>query len=117
MAERLGFRLVDTYTSFTSFPPVENVCDLTEADWKDWGDYYKARTDEESRLLTEQLFAYVKANDVEDARATVIKILQHKDSEAYTEMVVEDGFSRLRHEIQRLHTVGMCRSFIGGEWE
>lgn len=60
IAERLGFQLVDTYTSYTPFPPIENARDYTEAEWREWGDYYKAWADEEPRLLTEQLFAYVK---------------------------------------------------------
>ena len=67
MAEKLGFALRQEYDSFTSYPPIENLRDLSEDEWNEWGSYLERASHTEPRLKTECVFAYIKANNIEKA--------------------------------------------------
>lgn len=41
VAEKVGFKKVREYASFTPFPPVENVTDLNSEQWSEWARYYE----------------------------------------------------------------------------
>ncbi|MBU3130408.1 hypothetical protein [Clostridium tagluense] len=47
-AEKLGFKYNNHYYSFTSYPPIKNLKELSESEWHEWGAYleYAAKTEE-----------------------------------------------------------------------
>lgn len=117
IAERCGFQLVNTYSSFSSFPPVENIFDYSEADWLDWAEYYAQRTQIEPRLFMEQLYAYAKANDVVHVKATLREILDRRTEEPYATVAAEDpGFKNFIGQIHYLQSIGICQAFSLKEW-
>lgn len=40
IAERVGFAHVKDYSSFTPYPPIENITDLDVEQWAEWGKHY-----------------------------------------------------------------------------
>ncbi len=67
-AKSVGFKLADKYTSFTPYPPIENLKDLTEDEWKEWGDYLFHASKSEPKLLIDCMLSYIKGNTLEDAK-------------------------------------------------
>lgn len=100
IAEKLGFSLVCKYDSFTPYPPIENLTDLSETEWNEWGVYLEKATLTEPQLLTECLFAYIKANNINKANE-MLSI--HKKKKP-----IEHDINGL---IQYLHTIGMATNF------
>ena len=100
VAEKLGFALAGKYDAFTSYPPIENPADLSEKEWNDWGAYLEKASESEPRLLTECLFAYIKANNVNKAN-TLLAI--HRERKPVEHNI--KGF------IHYLHTIGMATHF------
>lgn len=64
IAEKLGFRCNNIYDCFSSYPPIENVKDLSENQWHEWGEYLEEASKTQKCLLMECLKAYAKSNDV-----------------------------------------------------
>lgn len=62
IAEKLGFQLQNRYYSFSSYPPIENIKDLSEEEWLNWAVYLEKAAEEEPRLQIECLYSYIKAN-------------------------------------------------------
>ncbi|HEX2947224.1 MAG TPA: GNAT family N-acetyltransferase [Clostridia bacterium] len=100
IAEKLGFSLVCRYDAFTPYPPVENLTDLSETEWNEWAVYFENASLTEPQLLTECLFAYIKANNVTKANEI---LFIHKEKKPIEHNV--NGF------IQYLHTFGMAADF------
>lgn len=65
IAEKLGFKYKNEYYCFSSYPPIENLTDLSESEWYEWGEYLESASLEESSLIWECLYCYIKANDIE----------------------------------------------------
>lgn len=40
VAEQVGFAHVKDYSSFTPYPPIENITDLDDEQWAEWGNHY-----------------------------------------------------------------------------
>lgn len=114
VAEKLGFRHVATYDTFTSYPPCENLLDLSDADWNDWGVYYENVTPMEPRLLGEQLSAYVKANNVEKAMKTILYIEEQQKKSMISDL---HWIKNLPGMISYFQSIGMCSSFAYQEWK
>lgn len=73
LAEKLGFSLESEYITFTPYPPIENVRDLSEKEWEDWAVYYENAAIEEPRLWSECLVAYIRSNNVSKADEVLAK--------------------------------------------
>lgn len=113
IAEKLGFRLVNTYVSFTPFPPCENYHDLSEQDWNKWAEYYEAHSMQEPKLLSEQLLAYIKGNNDKKAKETIRVISEKYDAAAIAE---NQWLADLPNTIDYFHTIGMCSALSSNEW-
>ena len=100
IAENLGFKLVCKYDAFSSYPPIENPADLSEAEWNEWGTYLENAVMTEPQLLTECLFAYIKANNVNKANEI---LLIHRQGKPVKHDI--NGF------IKYLHKIGMAANF------
>lgn len=100
IASKLGFKLKDTYTAFTPYPPIENPTDLSETEWNEWAEYFENSAKIDSRLWSECLCAYIKANNV--AKANDAYAI-HKEKKLF-----EHNFNGL---IQYLHSIGMASNF------
>jgi len=116
IAEKMGFTLLNKYVSFTSYPPVENFHDLSEAEWNEWGEYFENVSGYEPELLMEQLYAYVKANNVGKTIKTVQAMMEAGKDVRYQHLSAKDGLLRLLDSIQYFRSIGMCSGFAGIEW-
>ncbi len=100
IAKKLGFELKGVYSAFSSYPPIENLLDLSESEWNEWAEYFENSAKTEPNLWTESLVAYIKANNV--AKANEVLALQRLNGS------IEHNFSGL---IQYLHSIGMATDF------
>lgn len=107
IAEKLGFKFVNHYYSFTSYPPIENLRDLSESEWHEWGEYLEDASKAEESLLMESVYAYVKSNDIEKTINIIINIKQKK---------IEIDYLRFKYWIIKLETYGMCSNFTKKAW-
>ena len=114
IAEKLGFCHVATYDAFTSYPPCENILDLSEADWLEWGAYFENVSPIEPRLLGEQLLAFAKGNAVEKAIRTILAIEEHKKDHDSSDF---RWISKLPDYIAYFQTIGLSSDFSGREWK
>lgn len=100
IAEKLGFSLACKYDSFTPFPPVENLTDCSETEWNEWGTYFENAARTEPQLLTECLFAYIKANNLNKANEILSIYREWKPNKR-----------NINGLIQYLHKIGMAADF------
>lgn len=103
IATKLGFSLKGIYSTFSSYPPIENPKDLSEAEWNEWAKYFENSAQTEPRLWSECLAAYIKANNV--AKANEVLAI-HKVKKPF-----EHNFNGL---VRYLHTIGMATDFDEG---
>lgn len=94
LAEHMGFNLRNKYDCFTPYPPIENVRDLMECEWKEWADYLYESAVDEPQLYTECLVSYMKANHPEKSEE-VIDIMKQKDIKINIDM---NGFIKYLHK-------------------
>lgn len=107
IAEKLGFKLKNDYFSFTSFPPIENVGDLSEAEWHEWAEYLEAASEKEERLVMECVHSYIKANDVEKTIKIMLTMKNRK---------VNFDLSRFNNYVIKLQSCGLCSNFKDKVW-
>lgn len=107
IAEKLGFRLASHYYAFTSYPPIENLKDLSEAEWKDWGEYLEKASKTEDRLIWECVFAYIKSNDVEKTINIMTIMKENK---------IEIDYLRFKTWVTSLQANGLCSNFTKQTW-
>ncbi|WP_150268320.1 GNAT family N-acetyltransferase [Paenibacillus tepidiphilus] len=105
LAESLGFKLENCYTSFSSYAPIENLEDLDEAGWLEWGNYLSQASGEEPRLLVEELYCMIKANQPELVRKAISKM---KKQDQPVDM------ERLEKDIAWFRKMGICSAFDAG---
>jgi len=106
-AENLGFKFINHYYSFTSYPPIENLKDLSESEWHEWGEYLEDASKTEEPLVMECVYAYIKSNDVEKTINIMANIKQKK---------IELDYLRIKNWIIKLQTYGMCSNFTKKPW-
>jgi len=116
IAEKTGFTLLNKYVSFTPYPPVENFLDLSEPEWNEWGEYFESVSGYEPELLPEQLYAYVKANNVGKTIKSVQAMMEAGKDARYRHLSIQDAFRRLLDSIGYFRSIGMCSNFSGKEW-
>lgn len=107
IAEKLGFILSKYYYSFSSYAPIENLKDLSEAEWHDWGEYLEEASKTEECLIWESLYAYIKSNDVEKT-INIMTNMKHKK--------IGIDYLRFKDYIIKLQTYGVCSSFTKKAW-
>ena len=107
IAEKLGFKLINLYYSFTSYPPIENLKDLSESEWYQLGEYLEDASKSEERLLMECLYAYIKSND-EKKTINIITTITQKN--------IELDYLRVKNFIIYLQSCNMCSNFTKKDW-
>lgn len=107
IAESLGFKLINIYYSFTSYPPIENLKDLSEHEWRQWGEYLEEASKTEERLLLECLYAYIKSNDVKKT-IDIMKYITQKN--------IKLDYLRFKNWIINLQSYNMCSNFTNKDW-
>ncbi len=65
IAEKLGFTYCNSYYSFSTYPPIENVKDLSEPEWYEWAEYLENASQTQDYLIWDVLYCYIKSNHVE----------------------------------------------------
>jgi hypothetical protein len=65
IAEKLGFTYNNPYYSFSTYPPIENIKDLSESEWYEWGEYLENASITKDCLIWDSLYCYIKANNIE----------------------------------------------------
>lgn len=107
IAEKLGFKLINLYYSFTSYPPIENLKDLSECEWYQWGEYLEEASKTEECLLLECIYAYIKSNDVEKTINIMTNIKQKN---------IELDYLTFKNWIINLQSYDMCSNFTKKAW-
>ncbi|WP_032123007.1 GNAT family N-acetyltransferase [Clostridium amazonitimonense] len=107
IAEKLGFKYNNEYYSFSSYPPIENLKDLSEAEWHEWGEYLENASKTETPLLWECLYCYIKSNDVEKTIDIMTTMKQKK---------ITIDYSRFKDYIIKLQDYGLCSNFTKKTW-
>jgi len=64
VAERVGFVKVKEYSCYTPHPPIENITDLNDDQWADWGKHYDEMNEIEPRYHWQAAQCWAFANDV-----------------------------------------------------
>ncbi len=64
VAERVGFVKVKEYSSHTPYPPIENITDLNDDEWADWGKHYDEMNKIEPRYHWQAAQCWAFANNV-----------------------------------------------------
>ena len=107
IAEKLGFIHNNDYYSYSSYPPIENLTDLSESEWYEWGEYLEEACKTEDRLIWDCLSCYIKSNDVEKT-INIITAMENK------KMDVE--YDKLMDFITTLQRDNMCNDFNNKTW-
>jgi RimJ/RimL family protein N-acetyltransferase len=107
IAEKLGFKYNNDYYSFASYPPIENINDLSESEWYEWGEYLENASKTEDCLIWDCLYCYIKANDVE-------KTIHIMTSMENKKIIID--YSKFKNYLDYLQNYGMCSNFRNKDW-
>ncbi len=107
IAEKIGFKFIQSYYFFSSYPPIENPRDLIESEWYEWGDYLEEASKLNKEVLWDRLDCYIKSNHVENA-IDIINQLKNQN--------MEIDFIMLQKDITNLQSQKLCSSFNHDSW-
>ncbi len=107
LAERLGFTYNNSYYAFSSYPPIENITDLSYAEWLEWGEYLENASITEDNLLWEALYCYIKSNNIEKT-IQIMTAMEHSKR--------NPDYSRFQSFIAYLQDCGLCSNFKSRAW-
>ncbi|HKM34436.1 MAG TPA: GNAT family N-acetyltransferase [Lachnospiraceae bacterium] len=107
IAELLGFKYSNSYYSFTTYPPIENIKDLSESEWFEWGEYLENASQTERCLIWESLYSYIKANNVKKTISIMTSMENSK---------IDLDYSRFIDFITYLQDCGLCSNFKNNVW-
>lgn len=107
IAERLGFRYCNSYYSFSTYPPIENVKDLSESEWYEWGEYLYNASQTEDCLIWDALYCYIKSNHVEKT-IPLMTLMKQKN--------IDLDYSGINNYITYLQGFDLCSNFICITW-
>ncbi len=107
IAEILGFKYNNDYYSFSTYPPIENVKDLSESEWREWGEYLQNASKTMDCLMWDSLYCYIKSNDIEKTIHLMTSMEQKK--------IVLDYVS-INNYINYLQGDGLCTNFRSQTW-
>lgn len=107
IAEKSGFKYNNDYYSFSSYPPIENLTDLSESEWYEWGEYLENASKTEDCLIWESLYCYIKSNDIKKTINIMISMEQK-------EIIID--YSRFKNYIIYLQDYGLCSNFRSQAW-
>lgn len=108
LAERLGFHCNNYYYTFTSYPPIENVKDLNETQWSEWGKYLENASKTVDFLIWETLNCYIKSNDTDNTIRIMTSLEQNQ---------ILPDYQRYQDFIVYLQRWGLCDNFNGKLWQ
>jgi RimJ/RimL family protein N-acetyltransferase len=110
IAEGIGFKQENKYASFSSYPPIENLTDLDEDGWYEWGTHLEKASKEErerGELIWDSLYCFVKANAVEKTMTVINEM---------TEKGIDCNPQRLTGDIFLFQKEGLCSAFKTSLW-
>lgn len=107
LAEKLGFQYHNSYYAFTSYPPIENLGDLSEAEWFEWGEYFENASGTSDFLIWDSLYCYIKSNDVEKT----IRVMESLERSGNTL-----DYSKFQTYISYLNKYGFGSNFSSQVW-
>lgn len=107
IAEKLGFQYNNYYYAFSSYPPIENIEDLSESDWYEWGEYLENASKTQECLVWDSLYCYIKSNNIEKTIRTMT-FMKHKG--------INLNYSSFKDYITYLQDYGLCSNFRNQVW-
>ncbi|MNO95949.1 hypothetical protein D3C76_876060 [compost metagenome] len=108
IAESLGFKLVNKYVSYSSYPPIENLTDLDESGWYEWGTYLENASKEEPELSLDCLCCFIKANAVEKTMTIIDNLIKSG---------IDYKLQQLKNDIASFQKEGLCSAFNTLLWQ
>ncbi len=75
-AEKVGFQLIKTYSSFTPYPPIENDTDLTKDQWCEWATYYSKMNKIQPNYYWLCAQCWAKASNMEETIENIMKLIE-----------------------------------------
>lgn len=76
IAEKLGFKLVKKYSSFTPFPPIENDTDLSKEQWGEWATYYTEMNKIQPYYFWQAAECWAKASKMKETIENIMKLIE-----------------------------------------
>jgi hypothetical protein len=107
IAENLGFKYSNHYYSFSTYPPIENLKDLSESEWHEWGEYLQNASQTEDCLIWDSMYCYIKSNDVERTIHTMTSMKQKQ--------IIPD-YLKINDYINYLQGFDLCSNFKSQPW-
>lgn len=107
IAEKLGFKCESVYEVFTSYPPIENIRDLSEAEWCEWGEYLDKASSVDREMKIDALHCYIKGNNL-NRTISSIKDINKED--------IKIDYEELNGWIKALQKRGLCGQFDDSRW-
>lgn len=107
LAEKLGFKHNNNYYAFSTYPPIENIQDLSEAEWFEWGEYLENASKIEGCLIWDSLYCYIKSNNIEKTISIMTDMELSK---------INPDYSRFKDYITYLQGYGFCSNFRSQVW-
>ncbi|MBI9099566.1 MAG: GNAT family N-acetyltransferase, partial [Spirochaetaceae bacterium] len=78
IAESLGFKLIKKYESYTPFPPIENISDLTTDEWREYAQFYMDKAKENSDLYWFTMICWANSGDLKQVNTCIQNMLRNK---------------------------------------
>lgn len=107
IAETLGIKYINHYYSFTSYPPIENLNDLSESEWYEWGEYLENASKTVECLIWDSLYCYIKSNNAKKTIHIMTSMEQKK---------ISIDYAMFKNYINSLEGYGMCSNFRSQDW-
>ncbi len=104
IAEKVGFKLIKKYSSFTPFPPIENDTDLSKEQWCEWATYYTEMNKIQPYYFWQSAECWAKASRMEEAIENIMKLIETEQMWFVEYLPYVDAFKAFegRREWQKL---------------
>ncbi|SHO51553.1 GNAT family N-acetyltransferase [Anaerocolumna xylanovorans] len=107
LAEKLGFKYNNNYYAFSTYPPIENIKDLSESEWFEWGEYLENASKTQDCLISSSMYCYIKSNDIEKTISIMTSMEQRK---------ITLDYSSIKDYIIYLQNYGLGSNFRSQVW-
>lgn len=107
IAEKLGFQYSNNYYAFSTYPPIENIKDLSESEWHEWGEYLFNASKTLDCLIWDSLYCFIKSNDIDKTINLMFLMKQ---------MNITLDYISFNNYISYLQGFDLCSNFKDQKW-
>ncbi|WP_078394532.1 GNAT family N-acetyltransferase [Shouchella patagoniensis] len=100
IAEKIGFKKGKEYLSFSPYPPIENVTDLTHEQWSEWAIHYEQMNKIEPKYYRQAARCWGLSNNMERSMLTINDLVALEPSVPVNDLLNYNEFASFQDKAE-----------------